>query len=236
MERLEHFACGLIELKFSGSADAMTFTGYGAVFGNVDAYGDVIAPGAFADTLAAARKTGRWPAMLSQHGAWGMTADDLTPVGVWLDLAEDGHGLKVEGELAPTPRGQELHTLMKMKPRAAIDGLSIGYIAKDWTPRSKPDEPRRTLKRVDLIEISPVTFPANTKARVRNVKSADFTERDFERWLMQDAGLSRSEARVVINEGFKAFRAMHDAGDGGLGELQQLLERNTSIISTRSNS
>lgn len=198
---MERIACGMIELKFTGGESAMTFSGYGAVFGNTDAYGDVIVPGAFADTLSAARKSGLWPAMLSQHGGWGMTADDLTPVGVWTDLAEDGKGLRVEGKLADTPRGQELYKLMKMEPRPAINGLSIGYIAKEWTARSKPDEPRRTLKKIDLIEISPVTFPANGKARVQAVKAIEEMQKlsDVERYLRESCGLSRSEAVAVVS-------------------------------------
>jgi HK97 family phage prohead protease len=97
--------------------------GLGAVFKNVDAYGDVIEPGAFAAWLSDV-KSGKqdWPAMLSQHGGWGMTSEDLTPVGAWLDLSEDGNGLRVEGELADTQRGLDLYTLMKMKPRPAIKG------------------------------------------------------------------------------------------------------------------
>jgi HK97 family phage prohead protease len=216
----------LRELKFaSDDQAAMEFSGYGAVFGNVDAYGDVIAPGAFADTLAAAHKSGVFPAMLSQHGGWGMTAQDLTPVGVWSSLSEDGIGLKLDGVLAPTPRGQELGILMKMKPRPAIDGLSIGYIAKEWTPRSKPEEPRRTLKKVDLIEISPVTFPANGKARVTSVKSLFGTEREIEAWLQRDAGLSRKEAQLVISHGFKALLEQRDALGGELGELAAALKQ-----------
>ena len=221
----------LREIKFAeGDTQAMEFSGYGAVFGNVDAYGDVIQPGAFADTLAAARKSGIWPAMLSQHGGWGMSAQDMTPVGVWTDLAEDGIGLKATGVLADTPRGKELHTLMKMQPRPAIDGLSIGYIPKEWTARSKPEEPRRTLKKVDLIEISPVTFPANGKARVTSVKSLFETERDIEAWLQRDAGLSRKEAQIVISRGFKALLDSRDAVGGELGELAEALKRSTQAL------
>jgi HK97 family phage prohead protease len=234
---IDRLACVFTEIKLASDTETMTFAGYGAVFGNVDAYGDVIQPGAFADTLATARKSGIWPSMLSQHGGWGMTAEDMTPVGVWTELSEDGKGLKVEGKLADTPRGRELHALMKMQPRPAIDGLSIGYIAKEWTARTKPDEPRRSLKKVELIEISPVTFPANSKARVRSVKGLGMTERDFERLLMQDAGFSRSEARVILTEGFKSLAAMRDAGAGGdvhtsaqLDELAALASRNTSIL------
>lgn len=214
---MERMACGIIDLKFAGAdADpaARKIAGYGAVFKNVDGHGDVIEPGAFSAWLADV-KAGRqeWPAMLSQHGGWGVTADDMTPVGVFTELTEDGTGLKFEGELADTTRAADLYKLLKMKPRPAINGMSIGYIPKEWDPRTKPEEPRRRLKRVDVVEISLVTFPANPRARISSVKSGELTEREFERYLMQDAGMSRSEARVVINHGFKALNAMQDAGE-----------------------
>ncbi len=228
---LDYTACPLGEVKLAGNggADAMTFSGYGAVFGNVDAYGDVIQPGAFADTLASAQKSGQFPAMLLQHGGWGMDAASMMPVGIWTSLSEDGHGLKVEGKLLDTQAGRDAYVALKSTPRPAITGLSIGYIAKEWAARSKPEEPRRTLKKVDLLEVSLVTFPANTKARVQSVKSGECTEREFEK-LMQDAGFSRNEARIVMNQGFKHLRAMQDAGSDELSQLAALIERNTTLI------
>ena len=223
---MQNLTCTLRELKFAADdgAQAMSFTGYGAVFGNVDSYGDVIEAGAFSKFLADVKAGNQpWPAMLSQHGGWQMSAEDMTPIGVWTDFAEDGHGLKVAGQLADTPRGLEMYKLMKMSPRPAIDGMSIGYIAKEWEPRSKPEDPKRKLKRIDLIEVSIVTRPANGKARVESVKN-DWTERDFERLLTRDAGLSRSDALVVINQGFKSLIAMRDAGSSELAELAQALK------------
>ncbi len=230
---IEHMLVPFRELKFADDGESLEFKGYGAVFCNVDSNGDVIRPGAFADTLAETRRSGIWPAMLSQHGGWGMTAEDLTPVGVWTNLSEDGIGLVAEGTLANTPRGKELHTLMKMKPRAAIDGLSIGYIPVKYTTRSKPEEPRRTLEAIKLIEISPVTFPANGKARVSSVKSID-NERDLEAWLMRDAGLSRKEAQVAISHGFKAALRLRDAAEpdpsGELAALAEALHRRGAAL------
>lgn len=227
--RDQFFAPWAGEIKFAGAdagADAMEFSGYGSVFDNIDAYGDVIKPGAFADTLAAAHKSGIWPSMLMQHGGWGMGADDMTPIGIWTNLAEDGIGLKSDGKLADTQRGREAYTLLKMKPRPAITGQSIGYIAKESVPRSKPDEPRRTIKRIDLFEISLVTFPANTRARVQQVKSSGLSIRDAERALC-DAGFSRSEAKAIVAEGFKA--GLRDALPA-LDEIAEALKRNISLL------
>ena len=229
---MQNLTCNLRELKFAADegAQAMSFTGYGAVFGNVDSYGDVIEAGAFSKFLADVKAGNQpWPAMLSQHGGWQMSAEDMTPIGVWTDFAEDGHGLKVAGQLADTPRGLEMYKLMKMSPRPAIDGMSIGYIAKEWEPRSKPEDPKRKLKRIDLIEVSIVTRPANGKARVESVKN-DWTERDFERLLTRDAGLSRSDALVVINHGFKSLIAMRDAGSAELAELYEAVKRREAAI------
>ncbi len=229
---MQNLTCNFVELKFAadeGGTQTMSFSGYGAVFGNVDSYGDVIESGAFSKFLADVKSgTQPWPAMLSQHGGWQMSAEDMTPIGVWTDFSEDGHGLKVSGQLADTPRGREMYALMKMSPRPAIDGMSIGYIAKEWEPRTKPEDPKRKLKRIDLIEVSLVTRPANGKARVEAVKT--WTERDFERLLTRDAGLSRSEALVVINQGFKSLIAMRDAGSSELAELLEAVKRRDAAI------
>ena len=199
MERLD---CGLVELKAApdAGADSMTFSGYGAVFGNMDAYGDVIANGAFTKTIADFKTSGVWPAMLSQHGGWDMSAESLTPIGVWTEMREDEHGLYVEGRLADTPRGREMYALMNMQPRPAINGMSIGFRAIEWANRSKPDEPRRTLKRV----------------------------RDAEKAL-RDAGFSRVQAKAILADGFRAM-PLRDAEEGGVGELAALVRRNINTL------
>jgi|SRR5581483_2485844 len=229
---MQHFFERLGEVKFAGDENDMTFSGHAATFGNVDLGGDMIAPGAFKDTLQEAKSTGQWPAMLLQHGGGFMgTAEDQTPIGVWTDMKEDDKGLHVEGKLAPTTRGRDVYQLLKMKPRPAISGMSIGYMPKEWSVRTQPHEPRRTLKKVHLFEASIVTRPMNPKAQIANVKSEAEAIREFERLLTHDAGYSRSEARCIINQGFKSFLAMRDAGGGSveLGAVAELAQtiRNT---------
>jgi hypothetical protein len=76
----------------------------------------------------------------------------------------------------------------------------------------------RRLEKIDLWEISIVTFPMLREARVASLKGRGAfggrspTEREFERWLTQDAGFTRREARAVMREGFKGLKPLRDAG------------------------
>ena len=192
---IEHMSVDIGEVKLADvTADAgeMKFSGYGAVFGNVDSWGDIVAKGAFGASIKSAKSSGKWPAMLASHNGYNF------PIGVWVDMKEDDHGLWVEGKLANTERGREVYELLKMQPRPAISGLSIGYVAKDYSlhQRTKAEEPRRTLKTVDLLEVSFVTWPANDKARVVNVKS-ELNPREIEDGL-REAGLSRADSVKAV--------------------------------------
>jgi HK97 family phage prohead protease len=180
---MAHAEFGLAEIKFAADdgAEARSFSGYGAVFNNVDSYGDVIDAGAFKKSLGEARKSGAWPAMLLQHGGWGMNAEDMTPIGIWTEMDEDDKGLKVTGKLADTQRGNEVYGLLKMTPRPALNGLSIGYRARKFTMGTKAGEPRRRLHELDLVEVSLVTMPANPKARVGSVNPATASEYEMRR-------------------------------------------------------
>jgi HK97 family phage prohead protease len=149
--------------------DTGTIRGYGSTFGNVDTYGDTVAKGAFKKTIADAKSGAtNWPVMLSQH------SEEL-PIGIWTDMSEDDRGLKLTGKLATnTRRGADAYALLKMTPRPAFNGLSIGYRAKDFELHRKgqgPNGASRTLKAVDLVECSLVTFPADKFARIASVKS-----------------------------------------------------------------
>ena len=164
------------------------FSGYASVFGNKDLGNDVVVNGAFAKSIRA--KGARKIKMLFQH-------DTKEPIGVYTKIKEDANGLYVEGQLAmQTQKGREVYELMKM---GAIDGLSVGYRvdAKGYSYDDRGK--KRYLKQVDLMEISAVTFPMNPRARVSSVKAAERSVRDWETFLRDEGGLSRSEAKVAAN-------------------------------------
>jgi uncharacterized protein len=195
------------EFKFA-SDETGAFEGYGAIFGNVDLGGDLIKPGAFKASLKAWRAQKNLPPMLFDHGM-----QDRIPVGQWTEMDEDEKGLKVQGRLiaGDTEVGKRLHAAMKV---GGLTGMSIGYRAVEYAFGTKPGDPYRTLKAVDLVELSIVTFPMNPEARVSRVKAADIvSKQEFEKAL-RDAGFSKSEAALMASK--TTLPARRDAvGDEG---------------------
>ncbi len=193
--------------------DDGTFEGYGSVFGVVDSYQEVVSPGAFTDSLSALKQQGRMPALLWQHRSG-------EPIGVYTDMREDSIGLHVKGKLAlKTARGAEAHELLKMK---ALSGLSIGFMTREDSYDKLTGV--RTLKKLDLWEVSLVTFPANESARISGVKSIETIESlaDAEAFLRDAGGLSRREATALVSR-IKSLRGRGDPDE--LGELLALASR-----------
>lgn len=211
----QHALVDLHQVEVKSQGEEMFFTGYGAVFGNIDSYYDIIEKGAFTDSLEEAKQTGRWPSMMSQHDYYS------NPIGVWTNMYEDDYGLKVEGILAETPAGIETYNLLKMKPRPAINGLSIGYRTVESSADVVDGVGVTRLKKLDLWEVSLVTFPANPESRVSGVKNG-LTLRDAERAL-REAGFSRNEAKTIVSSGFNTVSDLRDVGTSGGGDLTESL-------------
>lgn len=128
--------------------------GYAAVFGNRDAYGDIIMPGAFGDSLERREVKVLW-----QHAS-------MHAIGLQESAVEDEFGLAVVGALTNT----ELvtGTVVPLLRDGVISGLSIGYnvLEEDYDGDLKA----WLLKEIELFEWSPVTFPANELATIATVK------------------------------------------------------------------
>lgn len=195
----------LLPLEVKATPDGV-IEGYGSIYGNVDLGGEMVERGAFDETLASGKKI----KMLWQH-------DQRKVIGVWDKVSSDDRGLKMTGRIAVnTTLGKDVAELAAM---GAIDGLSIGF----KTGRDEVKGGVRHIQKADLWEVSVVTFPMNPEARIDAVKAAGMTERELERVLTQDAGLSRSVARSLMGGGYNAIKAMQDAGDDRLDELRSLL-------------
>lgn len=138
--------------------EEMTIEGYGSTFGNVDSYNDVMVSGAFKRTINNNKKRMK---MLWQH-------DMYEPIGKFLEMSEDSKGLYFKAKLSKTDTGMKAYTLAKDK---VLDEFSIGFNPIKWEYDSNKDI--RYLKEVKLWEISLVTFAANEKATLSNVKGFD---------------------------------------------------------------
>lgn len=142
------------ELKAAG--DGWEVAGYASTFGGQpDTYGDIVAKGAFLDSIAK-----RATRLLWQHNI-------EKPIGKQLDLKEDDHGLFGRWSIVPTATGKEAHELLQAE---LIDSMSIGFMTKDAEYR---EDGTRVLKAIDLFEVSLVTVPANSNALITSFKAPE---------------------------------------------------------------
>lgn len=150
---MQKFFSKNFEMLSLDEKNAGYFSGYASVFNTVDSQGDIILPGAFAQTLQNQKKV----KLLWQH-------DPKEPIGYFTNITETVHGLFVEGQIMlDVARGREVHALVKS---GTIDGLSIGFEVVDCFYGGDV----RYVKIAKLWEISVVTFPANEGARVKDIK------------------------------------------------------------------
>ena len=168
------------------------FEGYASVFGGIDSFGDTIMKGAFTDTIA-----DRDHPVLMLYGHASMNV-----VGKWLSLEEDDVGLYVQGELTPSHQlASDVYASMK---HGAISGMSIGFRIPAGGAEEIESGGRR-IEQIQLEEISIVSFPADSDARIATVKavadeiSAIESIRDCEIFL-RDAGFSRSMAKALMSQ------------------------------------
>lgn len=127
----------------SGGMQSLVIEGYASLFGVEDLAGDIVRAGAFTRTLARGAGVG----MLLSH-VGGRTA------GRWTTMREDGRGLFVRGMVSDETMAGA--TALSLIARGGLDGLSIGFVARDWSPRVMR---RRALKEIELREISRVSAP-----------------------------------------------------------------------------
>jgi HK97 family phage prohead protease len=198
-----------LELRFASGKAENEISGYGSIFGNTDLKNSVIMVGAFADSLAKHRALGTKPAMLWQH-------DPREPIGVWERVEEDPRGLKVSGWLnLDTARGREAMSLVK---QGALDGLSIG---SNIVEADRDRTGLNTITKLDLWEISLVTFPANPLARLRTQRSApQFEKRSDLEAFLREVGFPKAAARAVTAAGWAGLSKSNSTEAELLAEIR----------------
>lgn len=153
-----------IEWKEAGEAsDILHMKAYALAFGNVDSWGDIIAPGAVDEFLKSA-DFGRM-ALCYQH-------DIREVIGVITDAGVDEKGMWIEADILPTTTGKDVQTLIR---GGAIKEFSIGYYADEYhfEKRDGYMTEIRILDKITVIEVSPVTRAANEDAVLISAKAED---------------------------------------------------------------
>jgi HK97 family phage prohead protease len=124
----------------------MRVAGYAAVFDRPDSGGDVVRKGAFAEALKGA---GEVPLLLQHKGQ---------PVGRIEHLSEDRRGLRVIARVIDDSVGELV--------RRGLRGLSFGYRVREASAAGG----LRELRALDLVEVSLVARPMQSRARVHAVE------------------------------------------------------------------
>lgn len=155
------FKSAAAEFKFFDEGPG-GFTGYASVFGNVDSYGDVVMPGAYAESIPVFLRDG----FIAIGHDWGSLA-----VGYATEAVEDSYGLKLTTAFHSTKEAQDARTVIRERSAAGKStGLSIGYMVPAGGRKSR-DDGVSELHKIDLREVSIVTVPANRAALVTGAKS-----------------------------------------------------------------
>lgn len=209
-----------LDIDLKALSDEGVFSGYASTFGGApDSYGDVIARGAFKNSLSKNGHDGRGVRMLYQH-------DVTKPIGIWESIVENNRGLKVVGKLAlDTTLGKDVYGLMRI---GAISMMSIGFNVVDFDIEDTSKNRKRILNEIDLWEISLVTFAANNSATVTSVKDMRHIKdvRALEKYLC-DVGFSKQASKYIIHvskNGCEAQKRKVDELFTAIGQTKSILE------------
>lgn len=149
------------------TGDGGTITAYAATFDREpDCYGDIIAPGAFADTLAKWRDSGKPIPLLFGH----QMDDPMMNIGALTSAEEDEHGLRIEAKFDAD--NQNAQYARKLAVEGRVSKLSFAYDVVEAGVTTLDDGTKvNELRKLDLYEVSLVTVPANMHAEVIEAKS-----------------------------------------------------------------
>lgn len=129
-----------------------------------DSYGDIVAPGAFTETIKAREATGHPFPLCFNH--------NIDAVIGTVDSIEDTEkGPLITAGFLNTEKAQEVREMVKS---GGVYQFSFAYDVKGWeepTEEQKAKGITNVLTKVDLYEVSVVVVPANQNAVVTDIKS-----------------------------------------------------------------
>lgn len=208
-----------VQIKAAGPADGLAegqFRALVSVFGNKDAYGDVVVPGAFTDTLAEWKDSGDTIPIYWSH----QMQDPDYNVGYCLDAYETDDGLEVLGQLdleddAP-PKARQVYRLLKGR---RVTQFSFAYDVLDGSAVDKDGDSYFELRRLKLHEVGPTPIGANAETQLLGVKTiSDLTNR----WAANVLPDLKA-GRVLSTKNENTLREALDALHGAAGQIENVL-------------
>lgn len=200
------------------SEDGGSITAYASTFDREpDSYGDVIAKGAFAGTLARHEESGEPILFLWGHDV----SDPYSNLGTVESAEEDERGLKVTCKFdADSQRAQYVR---KMVNEGRVTKLSFAYDVIDQKEvELEGGVKANELRELELYEVSLVAIPANRHAEVIESKAGRRNSSKDEKAL-RDVRASLSEAigkldAIIGDSGDEGAREDNDEAAGGKSE------------------
>lgn len=149
-----------------GTLKAGEFIALAAVFGNVDAYGDRMVKGAFAETLAEWAAAGDPVPVIWSHN-W---ADPFAHIGEVLWARETDEGLLYKGRLdiVDNPFALQVYGLMKGR---RVTQQSFGFDVLDAREITEEGKYIFEITKVKLFEVGPCLVGVNQSTDLRDIKS-----------------------------------------------------------------
>lgn len=199
-EKLDYFIAEFetksVEIvKADDGSEVVEFSGYGAVFDNTDLQDDIIRKGTFASAKAKSTKL----LLMHQHRS--------VPLGIFVELKEDDKGLFVTGKM-PLADDRVRGMVEPQMRIGSLNSMSVGFMTEDFSFETigKGQNARRVriITKAKLFEISLVTFPANTRARILAVKD-DLGSGDGESEEIENMATPLTELPTKIVKGVVAF-------------------------------
>lgn len=219
-----HKSC-LAAVKAAGDADGLKdgqFRAVVSVFGNKDSYGDIVMPGAFADSLA------EWGARGDSIPIyWSHRMDDPDfNIGWVLEAKETDTGLEILGQIDLEAEGTKARQVWRLLKGRRVTQFSFAYDVDEAAWVESDDDYWYELRKLRVHEVGPTPIGANQETELLAVKAAAEHATRFVNQLkagrvlsvsneksLRDAATSLAEARSQITNVLTAVQGSEASND-----------------------
>lgn len=222
------------EFALKSADDTGTISGYFSTYDKtVDSYGDIVAPGAFTETIKKREASGHPFPLCWNH--------DLNLIIGKVDSIEDTEkGPLMTASFFNTPLAQEKREIVKS---GVVYQFSFAYDVLEAGPVELEDGTKANeLRKLDLYEVSIVPIPANQNAVMTEIKSdqkeiATVTvkvvpelDEDAMAEVMEKAGRrNRKSDEEIINQIITLAQSLLDEADEDIPDGEDEAKANTAV-------